>query len=213
MKKRARSPKREGYQQQIVEDFFRLHVRLYGNDWRALGWQSRYTQYRRFAVLAEVGPLAHTRLLDIGCGLGDLYGYLQMHDIPVTYTGYDLLPEMVAHARQRYPAARFEVCDVLQGFGEERFDYIVSSGAFNINFGDNLGAVQQVLRNMVQRCTRGAAINFLKRTADASRDPIFQYYDPQAMLAWCKTICAQVQLCEGYLPNDFTLYLYPAQLA
>ena len=67
--------------------FFQLHVRLYGNDWRALGWQSRHTQYRRFAVLAEVGDLAHTRVLDVGCGLGDLYGYLCTQSIPVTYTG------------------------------------------------------------------------------------------------------------------------------
>ena len=29
------------YNQQRVADFFRVHVRLYGNDWRALGWQSR----------------------------------------------------------------------------------------------------------------------------------------------------------------------------
>jgi len=209
MTERPSTPEPEQHNQQIVRDFFRLHVRLYGNDWRALGWQSRRTQQRRFAVLAEVGPLAHTRLLDIGCGLGDLYGHLQARDIPVTYTGYDLLPDMVERARQRFPEARFEVRDVLQGLGEECFDYVVSSGAFNIHFGDNLRAVQQVLRDMVQHCTHGAAINFLKRTPDASNDPIFHYYDPQEMLAWCRTWCPHVRLREGYLPNDFTLYLYP----
>lgn len=199
----------ESHNQQIVKEFFRLHVRLFGTDWRALGWQSRHTQHRRFAVLAEVGPLAHTRVLDVGCGLADLYGYLQARSVPVTYTGYDLLPDMVERARQRFPEAHFEVRDVLQGLGEERFDYVVSSGAFNIHFGDNLHAVQQVLRHMVQCCTRGVAINFLKRTPEASNDPIFHYYDPQEMLAWCQTWCPQVRLHEGYLPNDFTLYLYP----
>src|ERR671910_924687 len=53
------------YNQQRVADFFRVHVRLYGNDWRALGWQSRGTQVRRFAVLADIGPLAQTRVLDV----------------------------------------------------------------------------------------------------------------------------------------------------
>jgi SAM-dependent methyltransferase len=203
------SPKREPHTQQVVVDFFRLHVRLYGNDWRALGWQSRRTQHRRFAVLTEIGPLAHTRVLDVGCGLGDLYGYLQTQDIPTTYTGYDLLPDMIERARQRYPQVRFEIRDVLQGLGEESFDYILSSGAFNIHFGDNLQAVQDVLRDMLAHCSRGVAINFLKRTPDASRDPIFQYYDPQEMLTFCQSLCAQVRLREGYLPNDFTLYLYP----
>src|SRR5688572_8792015 len=115
--------------QQVVRDFFQLHVRLYGNDWRALGWQSRHTQYRRFAVLAEVGNLAHTRVLDVGCGLGDLYAYLHTQSIPVTYTGYDLLPDMIQRARKRFPDVHFEVRDALQGLGEPRFDYILSSGA------------------------------------------------------------------------------------
>ncbi|MGQ4809340.1 Trans-aconitate 2-methyltransferase [Candidatus Entotheonellaceae bacterium PAL068K] len=200
----------EPYKQQIVVDFFRQHVRLFGNDWRALGWQSRRTQYRRFAVLAEIGPLAHTRILDVGCGLGDFYGYLQKQRIPVVYTGYDLVPDMVEHARQRYPRACFEVRDVLQELGEEHFDYILSSGAFNVNFGDNIRAVQHVLEAMLDHCFRGVAINFLKWTAGASRDPIFHYYNPQEILALCQTLTPLTQLREGYLANDFTLYLYPA---
>lgn len=197
----------ESYEQRVVIDFFRLHVRLFGNDWRALGWQSRQTQYARFAVLSEIGPLAHTRILDVGCGLGDLYGYLQARDIPVEYTGYDLLPDMIERARQRYPDACFMVRDVLQGLGAERFDYVLSSGAFNISFGENMRAMRHVLRQMFDCCTRGVAINFLS-IADAGHDPIFYRYDRQEMLAYCQTFCPQVQLREDYLPNDFTLYLF-----
>ena len=196
------------YTQQIVIDFFRQHVRLFGNDWRSLGWQSRRTQYRRFAVLTEIGPLEHTRVLDVGCGLGDLYGYLQKQRIPVVYTGYDLLPDMIEHSRQRYPRERFEIRDVLQEWGEECFDYILSSGAFNVNFGDNIRAVQQVLEAMLGHCSQGIAINFIKWSAGASSDPIFHYYDPQEMLALCQPLVPRVRLRQGYLPNDFTLYLY-----
>jgi SAM-dependent methyltransferase len=211
MTERPSPPKHVPPNQQVVRDFFQLHVQLYGDDWRALGWQSHYTQQRRFAVLADIGPLAHKRVLDVGCGLGHLYEYLQTQGIPVTYTGYDLLPDMIKRARQRFPEVHFEVRDVLQGLGEERFDYILSSGAFNVNFGDNIRAVQQVLRDMAQHCTKGVAINFLKRTVDASDDPIFQYYHPQEMLAFCQTLCPRVRLHEGYLYNDFTLYLYAAR--
>lgn len=193
--------------QQRVADFFRLHVRLYGNDWRALGWQSRGTQVRRFAVLADIGPLAQTRVLDVGCGLGDFYGYLCEHNVWVTYTGYDLVPEMVERAHRRYPEARFVVRDVLQGLGNERFDYILCSGAFNIDFGDNLRAIQHLLREMYDACTRGVAINFLSIT-DPQTDPIFYHYDPQIMRTFCQTFCPRVEVREDYLPNDFTLYLY-----
>ncbi|MCZ6874520.1 MAG: class I SAM-dependent methyltransferase [bacterium] len=203
------TPRRQSHNQQTVVEFFRWHVRVYGNDWRALGWQSRYTQFRRFAVLAEIGSLAHRRVLDVGCGLGDLYDYLEAEKIPVDYTGYDLLPDMVKRARKRFPQVHFEVYDILQGLGEERFDYILSSGAFNVNFGDNLSAVQQVIREMITHSTYGVAINFLKRYPGASNDPIFQYYEPQEMLTFCQMVCQHARLRKGYLPNDFTLYLYP----
>ncbi|GIX47846.1 MAG: hypothetical protein KatS3mg131_2057 [Candidatus Tectimicrobiota bacterium] len=193
--------------QRRVADFFRLHLRLYGEGWRAVGWRSRATQECRFAVLAAVGPLAQARVLDVGCGLGDLYGYLRKRGIVVDYTGYDLLPEMVERARRRYPQARFLVRDALQGLGEERFDYVLSSGAFNINFGDNLRAVQRVLREMYACCTRAVAINFLCR-AEPEDDALFYCYDPQALLAYCQTFCPRVRLRTDYLPNDFTLYLY-----
>jgi SAM-dependent methyltransferase len=197
----------EQYDQHGVAEFFRLHVQLYGADWRALGWQSHQTQYRRFAVLAEVAPLSQQRILDVGCGLGDLYGYLRSQGIAMHYTGYDLLPEMLAHARRRYPEASFAVRDILQGLGDECFDYILSSGAFNVNFGNNLSAVQWVVRELFDHCTHGVAINFLS-TTDRQRDRMLFHYHPPDMQAYCQTFCPHVQLREDYLPNDFTLYLY-----
>lgn len=194
--------------QEAVVDFFRLHVRLFGDDWRALGWHSRKTQYRRFDVLCGVGELAGKRILDIGCGLGDLYGYFRESDVKLDYTGCDLLPEMVERASLRYPEALFFEQDVLQGLGDTRFDYILSSGAFNIDFGNNLSAVKWTLQLMIEHCIEGVAINFLS-TSDSERDPMFYHYDPQLMLEYAQSISMRAELREGYLPNDFTLYLYP----
>ena len=105
------APDFEARSQERVASFFRLHLQLHGPNWRGLGWQSQRSQRRRFAVLSEVGPLANARILDIGCGVGDLYKYLLRRRIPVAYTGFDILPEMIAHARRRYPEAHFEVRD------------------------------------------------------------------------------------------------------
>ena len=198
----------ERLSQKQVAAFFRLHLQLHGPNWRGLGWQSQRSQQRRFAVLSEVGPLANARVLDIGCGVGDLYKYLLRRRIPVNYTGFDILPEMVAHARKRYPEAQFEVRDVLQGLGPERFDYVLCSGAFNVNFGRNLSAVQDVLNDLLRGCIRGVAINFLSARA-RERDAILFNYEPETLFEYCQTLTPHVRLLEGYLANDFTLYLYP----
>src|SRR5262249_61418116 len=91
----ASSPRQKSHNQQWVADFFRLHVRLYGNDWRALGWQSRGTQIRRVEVVAEIGPPARMRILDGGSGLGDPDGYFFAPEIWGSYTGYELWPDKV----------------------------------------------------------------------------------------------------------------------
>ena len=204
----------QGRTQDEVAHFFRLHLQLHGPNWRGLGWQSRHNQERRFAVLLEVGPLSNTRVLDVGCGVGDLYGYMLQRGIRAKYTGVDILPEMVAHARERYPHAQFEVGDALQGLGRERerererFDYMLCSGAFNVNFGSNQTAVQKILPELLACSTRGVAINFLSTRA-RERDAILYNYDPEAMLVFCRTLTPHVRLVEGYLSNDFTLHLYP----
>ena len=195
------------YDQKDVLDFFRLHVRLFGDDWRSLGWHSRATQFKRFEVLSAIGSLAGTRVLDVGCGLGDLYVYFQSQQLDVDYTGFDILPDMVSRARLRFPDLRFEMHDVLQGIGAETFDYILSSGAFNIDFGDNQRAIYRALWEMYQACTRGVAINFLRRH-HSNNDPIFFHYDADALRTYCETFCSRVAVRSDYLPNDFTLYLY-----
>jgi SAM-dependent methyltransferase len=58
------------------------------------------------AVFAEgvrgLGPV-----LDVGCGPGTVTAHLAGLDLEVS--GVDLSPEMIAHARRRYPHLRFEV--------------------------------------------------------------------------------------------------------
>ena len=205
---KALGPARQGRTQDEVAHFFRLHLQIHGPNWRGLGWQSRHNQEQRFAVLLEVGVLSDTRVLDVGCGVGDLYGYMVQRGIRAQYTGVDILPEMVAHARERYPDARFEVGDALQGLGSDQFDFVLCSGAFNVNFGNNQAAVRKILPELLACSTRGVAINFLSTRA-RERDAILYNYDPEAMLAFCRTLTPHVRLVEGYLSNDFTLHLYP----
>jgi SAM-dependent methyltransferase len=50
----------------------------------------------------ELGPV-----LDVGCGPGTVTAHLAGLDLQVS--GVDLSPEMIAHARRRYPHLRFEV--------------------------------------------------------------------------------------------------------
>ena len=43
---------------------------------KALGWRGEESQVKRFEVLSTVGDLNGCSLLDLGCGYGDLKGYM-----------------------------------------------------------------------------------------------------------------------------------------
>jgi len=58
-------------------EYFSSLVDRYGVDARSLDWGSRQSQHLRFSVLAGIGSMQGARILDVGCGLGDFYGWLR----------------------------------------------------------------------------------------------------------------------------------------
>src|SRR5690348_4633106 len=97
---------------------------------RALDWSGEHSQFLRFRVLTEVGVLSGASVLDVGCGLGDLCGWLRANSCDARYTGIDIAPAMIEAARRRFPDARFEVRDLLSDVPNGSFDYVLSSGMF-----------------------------------------------------------------------------------
>ncbi len=73
----------------------------------AVGQQSAAGQRFRFEKLAQVGNLRGASVLDIGCGIGDLYPFLTSLYGEIAYTGVDIVPELVSHAARKYPAPAF----------------------------------------------------------------------------------------------------------
>lgn len=66
------------------------------------------TQEARFNALLAIGDLKGKSILDLGCGLGCLYGYLKELGWKGEYTGIDVLDMMVKGARERFPGVSFE---------------------------------------------------------------------------------------------------------
>jgi ubiquinone/menaquinone biosynthesis C-methylase UbiE len=80
---------------------------------------------RHRAVLALIGELPPGRVLDYGCGYGDLtFAISRTHPDVI---GVDVAPDRVAFARSEYAPLRFEVC-AAQGldFPDASFDIVTS---------------------------------------------------------------------------------------
>jgi SAM-dependent methyltransferase len=100
--------------------------RLYALAQRAFG----AVRARRLFVSRYVEPQAGHRILDIGCGTGDILDFLPAVD----YVGVDLSEDYIRAARERYgDRGRFICADVIDADlgDEEPFDLVLSTGVIH----------------------------------------------------------------------------------
>jgi ubiquinone/menaquinone biosynthesis C-methylase UbiE len=131
----------------LIEDAARDHRDARARHWDAVaqrrdrrpGWGRGY--HERLAAIYRFLVPPGRRVLELGCGTGDLLAALE----PSAGVGVDFSGEMVARARRRHPHLRFVQADVHELELAERFDVLVLSDLVN-----ELWDVQQVLERLVR---------------------------------------------------------------
>lgn len=191
-----------------ISAFYRPRMDDRRPSYAVVNWASPMTQLARYEILADGVPLAGKRILDVGCGLGDFWAFLQERKIETEYTGVDLLPEMVVSARARRPGAVFHCLDLFGGQAPPRADYdlIFCSGVFSLDLGNNLDFVPQAFARLREFAARPGWIvsNFLHVRAHGQEPPYF-YYDPAVLLERLRPLGGIFRLRDDYLINDFTV--------
>jgi SAM-dependent methyltransferase len=105
-------------------------LRLGGHESQWAGWRHRLEQALRFEwVLDAVERTGATSLLDVGCGPGALYSYLEATGRSYDYLGIDVYEPAIGHARKVRSRGRFEAWDVFDPrLDDTRFDAVVAIG-------------------------------------------------------------------------------------
>jgi len=179
----------------LADDLRRLEVhyselvRVHGDGPEGAQWRDRASQDARLAVLASGVDLDGAKVLDFGCGAGQLLSVLdERFGFDGEYVGIDLAePALdVARARHRSRAgARFERRDVLAGDLAEDFDVAFVSGTFNHATSDPWRFLTASLEALWARTRHTLAFNALSTYVDRF-DPGLAYFDPGEVFAFCK---------------------------
>jgi ubiquinone/menaquinone biosynthesis C-methylase UbiE len=189
--------------------FYESHVRRFGFGYRALGFGRRSSQEKRFGALAGLGDFDGARLLDVGCGFGDLLAWLRARGARPLYTGLDLTESMIERCRKRFAdgQARFVVGDALTWQADGEYDYVIASGIFGYHARDTRARIQPTLERLFAVAGTALAVNFLSGCAP-TRSPGRLYVHPADVLQYALRLTPAVRLDHTYMPNDFTLFLY-----
>jgi len=189
---------------------FNKKIKQYKRGAKAVSYGSEGSQKIRFEVLSEIGNLNGKTILDVGCGLGDFYGFLKNKGIePKKYVGIDINPLMISKAKKNYPDAKFFVGDLLKIIPEGRFDYVFQSGIFNLVFQKWQKITYKILTQMYNLSKIGVGSNFLSTLTPFKKDKNSYYADPNKIINFIYThLSKNFVLRHNYKPNDFTVYIY-----
>ena len=184
---------------QSNKEFYKQALKEYGVSAQGVHWNSKYTQYKRFEIITKLikKEIKSSSLVDVGCGFGEYYNYLQNnHKIPTLYIGVDCEDTMVSISRKRFPHLDFFHQDILQ----DKLilaDYYICSGALNIL---TLKEVTTFIKNCFEYSNKAFVFNYLKNDT-------FSDIKKNEIIDICKTLTNNITIKEGYLDNDFTILM------
>jgi SAM-dependent methyltransferase len=188
---------------------YEARYRQFGYDPRTLGWHKGRQRVRFAAALEAVGTQFGS-LLDVGCGFGDLFGYLKDRGWQGNYLGLDICPELIEEGRQRYEprGARFECLDLSSDTLAFHADVAVAIGIFNQRLkGDNLDFIAQMLHAMWAHSTQAIVLDFLSTTADRPRSELF-HAEADVILRMALGYSKRVLLDHSYMPFEFLVAIW-----
>lgn len=114
------------------------------DDARRVGWRDPLEQAFRYELVYQL--LSEGSVLDVGCGMGDLCGFLRSRGFEGAYHGVDLRCDFVEVARARW-GDHFEECDIREFDAD--FDWVVAIGT---TIGDERSLTMTDLDSCTKRC-------------------------------------------------------------
>ncbi len=194
----------------LIQSYYENNMKDSAYDYQVLGWESQEAQEMRFEMLTSNIDLHGKRLLDVGCGLGNLLEHIHKKGLSVEYTGVDVLPEMIERAKRKNLGGDFIHVDIFKQnpFRDKSFDIIYASGIFNLNLGNNREFLNKALELFFKLSTQYVCFNLLHCKSPAKEDT-YHYFCPEEALEIIEAACGncrpEVRIIEEYLKNDFTL--------
>lgn len=154
------------------------------------GWGER-DKYGNFQSLIKIVdfayfPLKDASILDVGCGTGDMAGFLRGFDIG-EYSGIDIVELSIKFAQLKYPKENFKKADFLRAKIDSTYDYIFSSGTLAAVLStDNYVMLEAFIEKMWRHTRHGVAFNFLTKGSENEIDDTLFLYDLDRVLSICK---------------------------
>lgn len=182
-----------------------------GVDWGDKEWAALLRQNKMLEVVRE-REKNRVSLLDVGCGYGALADVIEGRQLDISYTGVDVVEEMVVEAKKRQPVHQF-ICGDIFEVNIGKYDYVVSNGILTQKGGASTLTMNQFAQRLIRRmfdvCNHGIAFNIMTTYVNYQKENLY-YRNPAELMAWCMSeITPHAKIdCAYDLWYEYTVYLY-----
>jgi hypothetical protein len=209
-----------------VHDYHSKLFQEHGATPRGVDWRDENEMHVRYDKMLAVLDKDFTTfdkpvsLLDVGCGWGGLCRRVEQLNLPISYTGADVVESMVDFGRKEFPNATFIQQNVLDLDTDSAYDFVVGNGIFtqklDLSIQEMERYVRLMIRKMFQLCRHGVAFNMISTRVNFMV-PNLLYQNPAEMLTWLLLeVSPRVKIDHGYSSlasgkgkyYDFTIYLF-----
>jgi len=184
----------------------------------SLGWGCTQHQEIRFSRIIRAVQLSGKSVLDIGCGFGDLCGFLDANRIDyLSYKGWDIVDYFINEARQRYsdPRNTFEICNLNDLLvANPVADICLMIGLLNWNLDSKeKNMLYQMLCKAFALCKELLVVDFLSSNLDSEYPPektVF-YHRPSEVVELVSSLSSNFSLFHDYqaIPQkEFMILVY-----
>ena len=189
-----------------TKDRYDERLAKFGYNPKTLGWL-KGRQGIRFSVLTSIGTMNNSNILDVGCGFGDLCGFLKYKKLKFQYLGLELNPNLIEYGKDRYLQANFKIFDIEKNNIIGKYDWVIISGLFNFKRDNPYWFIEFVLRKVFRSCRKGVSVDFMTSYVDF-KNRNANYVEPEKIMKICKKITPRMSLRHDYMPFKFCVYLY-----
>lgn len=151
-----------------------------------------------------------SKILDFGCGFGDLAGFLKKENFDVEYIGCDIYDKFLEVAKQNNKEEKFFKLE----FGEkiyENFDYILCSGVFNFLYSEKKNThfeiVKNTIFNLFSHCKIGLIVDFQSQHVDYVEKNSY-HQDIQELILYVSKLSRRYIIDHSYLPYEYLINIF-----
>jgi SAM-dependent methyltransferase len=187
------------------------------NNIEMIGYETREQQALVFSNVLpkEYDPFTES-VLDVGCGVGDLYAYVQevLEAEEPIYAGIDMDPEMIELAKGKFPEVESDlsVTNILELESNKKWDWVVAMSAFNVkvdNIKDMTEYAKLVINKMYSLSEKGIAINLMHSFPKGEDwSDTMTTFNSTDIYTWAIDNFYNVKAHRNYIDRDFILYIY-----